>query len=205
MDTNSFLVGMKLETIGGVKYAELSGDQVRGRFKETLSEITSASQPNPLETFLNCGSDPTAIVQFTQSFGPLKQEPKPGSEFLFYLQEFMDAQQLLRGMWRDKSHYEKPIDLLKEHGGNYRFQKGSITYAAPTLFVQLIADLIIRPVERLRVCQQRGCSHPYFFAKHRNRRYCSDECAEQSQKDFNKEWWQTQGADWRRNQRKKVP
>jgi hypothetical protein len=192
---------IRLLTVGGVEEAHLSGNQVSGRFAQNLNEVRPSRDSRILEVFLNCPAEPEAILRFTRKYGPLKQEPNTGDEFTFEIQEFTGAQQLLREMWRNPAAYSgSPIDLLKL-GGTLTFHGGTVTYNAPTLFNYFYADFVFSPLERFRICQRQGCPHPFFFAKHRNRQFCSEQCAEASQRESNREWWQKHGASWRAKKR----
>ncbi len=51
--------------------------------------------------------------------------------------------------------------------------------------------------DRLRVCPNGGCPAPYFIAKRRSQKYCSEACALPAQREFKRAWWTEHGAQWR--------
>ena len=89
------------------------------------------------------------------------------------------------------------LPLSTSWGGQLRFHADSTTYFAPTLYAYLYADLMTSPKERAKVCKRKGCEHPYFVARHLNQEFCSDLCAEEAKRAWNKDWWQKHGRSWR--------
>jgi hypothetical protein len=113
--------------------------------------------------------------------------------------EFGLLQRVLQKKWKDiDTHPEE--DLWK--GGSVNFRGGSITFIAKTLYWYLYLDLLTIPIERVKICKRDQCVHPYFIAGHLKQRFCSDECAEESQRELKKEWWGKKGRAWRINRRK---
>lgn len=47
-------------------------------------------------------------------------------------------------------------------------------------------------------CENRDCHAPYFFARRRSQKYCSDACAVPAQREFKRKWWAENGTTWRR-------
>jgi hypothetical protein len=196
-------VGFLLRRLGGVQQVHLFRNVLQGQFSSDLKE-TGASK-SPLVPFVNWPDDSDSIVQFTECYGPLTQEPKPGAEFKFDLQEFRDAQDQFRNMWRNPRQYlGSAFDLMKELGGSVHLHKGSIIYIAPTLYKYLYADLLLTPEKQLRICRRMECTHPYFVAEHLNKQFCSTTCAQEYRREENKEWWQMHGKSWRSNRDKKT-
>lgn len=60
-----------------------------------------------------------------------------------------------------------------------------------------------KSTDRLRYCQGGTCSAPYFFAKRRNQKYCSDACAIPAKRQAKLRWW-TEHGDARRRERGKT-
>ncbi len=60
-----------------------------------------------------------------------------------------------------------------------------------------------RIVDRMRYCPSPHCAAPYFIAKRRSQKYCSDGCAVPAQREFKRAWWDEHGKEWRA-ERKKV-
>ncbi len=46
---------------------------------------------------------------------------------------------------------------------------------------------------RLRFCPNASCPAPYFVARRRSQKYCSDACALPSQREFKRRWWAEHG------------
>jgi hypothetical protein len=51
---------------------------------------------------------------------------------------------------------------------------------------------------RARYCPGPECLTPYFLAKRRTQRYCSDACSKPAQQRFKREWWGQHGKAWRK-------
>lgn len=50
-------------------------------------------------------------------------------------------------------------------------------------------------------CQNADCPAPYYFAARRGQKYCSEECAGPTQREFKINWWNEHGAAWRAKRR----
>lgn len=59
-------------------------------------------------------------------------------------------------------------------------------------------------VEQMRYCANPTCPTPYFIAKKRRQKYCSEECALPAQREFKKAWWSEHGAAWRAARKKQA-
>jgi hypothetical protein len=196
---------LRLVFMGGVQQARLSEDMVLGQFKNRLVEIGGRREPRLVETFANWRDDPMSILRFTRKYGPLNTPAEPGGEFSFTLKDFRTFQDIFRTTWRDlETQAHHPIDIVAMFGGTFRVSRGIITYVAPDLQAYLSVDLIANPdIERFRVCQREDCLHPYFLAGHLRQQFCSDECAEEGQRELKREWWQKHGESWRAKRRKR--
>jgi hypothetical protein len=192
-------VGFLLRTLGGATDVHLFRNEVHGKFSTKLKEI---SERHLIAPFVNLPGDPENVAQFTELYGVLTQEAKPGVKFQFSLQEFKNGQDQLRNMWRNFRQYTgSAFDLMKELGGSVQLHKGSIIYIAPTLYKYLHADLLLTPERQLRICRRVDCTHPYFVAEHLNKQFCDTTCAQEYRRQENKEWWQMHGKSWRSNRK----
>jgi hypothetical protein len=54
---------------------------------------------------------------------------------------------------------------------------------------------------RPAVCANANCPGPYFFARRRSQKYCSEDCALPAQRQFKREWWAKNGRQWRSQRR----
>jgi hypothetical protein len=70
----------------------------------------------------------------------------------------------------------------------------------PGPFEQVLVHFL-KAADRARHCNNPDCVAPYFFAKRRSQKYCSDACALPSQREFKRQWWAEHG-EARRKARK---
>ncbi len=52
-------------------------------------------------------------------------------------------------------------------------------------------------------CGNPDCAAPYFFAKRKRQKYCSDSCAAYGQRQAKSRWWAEHGEEWREKRRVK--
>ena len=57
-------------------------------------------------------------------------------------------------------------------------------------------------VGQMRYCPNPTCPTPYFIAKKRRQKYCSEECALPAQREFKRAWWEEHGKGWRAERKK---
>jgi len=70
----------------------------------------------------------------------------------------------------------------------------------PTPFEQAI-DYLRKHVRRLAYCANPGCSSPFFFNVRRSQKYCTEDCARPSQREFKRVWWANNRAKRSRRSR----
>lgn len=73
--------------------------------------------------------------------------------------------------------------------------------APPSPFEQSLLYLL-KAVDRARYCGNPDCVAPYFLAKRRSQKYCSDACSQPAQKEFKKQWWKEVGKARRKARRR---
>jgi hypothetical protein len=71
----------------------------------------------------------------------------------------------------------------------------------PTPFEQCLLHLG-KCADRARYCANPSCVAPYFFARRRSQRYCSDACAVPAQQEYKRRWWDEHGNEWRSKRKK---
>ena len=71
----------------------------------------------------------------------------------------------------------------------------------PTPFERCLLHLG-KCADRARYCANPSCVAPYFFARRRNQRYCSDACAAPAQREYKRRWWDEHGNEWRSKHKK---
>lgn len=86
---------------------------------------------------------------------------------------------------------ENPFKILLDPTKSYR-----IPPASP--FEKAVTHLV-KSADRARYCANPECPAPYFFAKRRNQRYCSEICAAPAQRELKRKWWAEHGEDWRKS------
>jgi hypothetical protein len=73
----------------------------------------------------------------------------------------------------------------------------------PTLFEQALMWFVdVR--DRARHCPNPDCPAPYYFAKRRSQKYCSDSCALPAQREFKRRWWAEHGSTRRQGRPRRV-
>lgn len=74
----------------------------------------------------------------------------------------------------------------------------------PTAFEQALI-VLFKSADRARYCNNPDCPAPYFFARRRTQKYCSDACALPAQREFKRKWWKEHGDHWRAKRQTKRP
>ena len=72
----------------------------------------------------------------------------------------------------------------------------------PTPF-ELALLHFVKTADRARHCQNPDCVAPYFFAKRRSQKYCSEVCALPAQRAFKRQWWAEHGSTRRQGTARK--
>jgi hypothetical protein len=62
---------------------------------------------------------------------------------------------------------------------------------------------LLKSADKTRCCPHPDCPTPYFLAKRRNQRYCSEVCAQRGERELKQKWWEKHGKEWRRQRQKK--
>jgi hypothetical protein len=63
--------------------------------------------------------------------------------------------------------------------------------------------LLVKYSDLIRYCADPGCPTPFFIARRRSQRFCSDGCARPAQQKAKRDWWARNGKKWRRSRRAK--
>src|SRR5262249_11162200 len=72
----------------------------------------------------------------------------------------------------------------------------------PTKFEQALLHLR-RCGNLTRYCANPDCAAPYFIAKKKGQKYCSEACALPAQREFKRQWWAEYGEAWRSSRKAK--
>jgi hypothetical protein len=73
---------------------------------------------------------------------------------------------------------------------------------SPAFVLVLLRALHV--ADRMRHCPNAACPAPYFIARRRSQKYCSDACALPAQREFKALWWKNYGTEWQRARRAKA-
>jgi hypothetical protein len=76
-------------------------------------------------------------------------------------------------------------------------RNGSVEPLPPPTTFEICLRYMLRNASRTVVCANVECNEPYFFARRRSQKYCSEECALPAQRAFKREWWAKNGKEWR--------
>jgi hypothetical protein len=76
------------------------------------------------------------------------------------------------------------------------WRRGSFIYQ-PWTELQRALYQLVRSSDRLKMCANYDCPHPYFIGPRGNERYCSDACFEAGRFRAKKAWWGEHGEQWR--------
>jgi hypothetical protein len=68
--------------------------------------------------------------------------------------------------------------------------------------LEIALDYLLTNSDRARFCLNPECVVPYFFAKRRSQKYCSDECAKPAKREAKLRWWNKEGKKLRADRAK---
>jgi hypothetical protein len=111
---------------------------------------------------------------------------------------------LVRYSWRQPTALDREVGLLSLLQDFVVLHATDPGLAARFRFQPLTIVLLqaIHIADRMRVCGNLECPAPYFIARRRSQRYCTEECAKPAQQAHKRAWWKEHGDAWRRNRRK---
>lgn len=66
----------------------------------------------------------------------------------------------------------------------------------------LVLHRALHVVDRTRYCPNPECPAPYFIAKRRSQKYCSEICALPAQREFKRRWWAEHGEARRKSRQR---
>lgn len=159
-----------------------------------LTSATPSSAEEQLAAVEDHSPDTRAALGPMREIGSAEQQ----SEWIWRLG------QMLRGVWDQPEHRTREwgafLLLLSvrtaagsRHGSVWGFD-GPLPPPSP--FEEVLLHLT-RSGDRARHCQNPDCPAPYFFAKRRSQKYCSDGCALPAQREAKRRWWAERGTEWR--------
>lgn len=73
----------------------------------------------------------------------------------------------------------------------------SVLLLPPLGPLEIALDYLLLNSDRTRFCLNPDCPAPYFFAKRRSQKYCSEDCAQLAKREAKLRWWKEHGTKWR--------
>ena len=121
------------------------------------------------------------------------------------------AREVLREIWRGNSEklpavlLPSPEDVVFASEPQWGWppqikmdwHRGEFVYTPDNEFQRAVYELFRRS-PFAKVCANPDCPAPYFIAGKTAQRYCSEACAEPSQRAYKLRWWREHGTEWRR-------
>jgi len=158
-----------------------------------------------LEQFVNWGSEDRDILRFVQRYGPLLHSPFKSGGFAFNLQLWETWQKMWRDRWRELTAGPGEFEFRSSLNGTLMFVAGRFELRVNDLDTFMMLEAAASDRTRFRICANPDCLTPYFFARHRRNRYCTEPCVDWSQKEAKKKWWKDNGQEWRKSRDAKSP
>jgi hypothetical protein len=84
---------------------------------------------------------------------------------------------------------------LTDENGQFRFPE-----PPQELPIEKAFDYLLTHHKRARYCPNHDCPAPYFFAGRQSQRYCSESCAQASERENKRRWWAEHGSALRKQQ-----
>jgi hypothetical protein len=106
----------------------------------------------------------------------------------------------LAGFWHPTRRGGSPGDseyLNLRHEGSGTFTS-RLPLPPEPLPIEQAFEYLLKHHDKTRHCPCPGCPTPYFFATRHTQRYCSEKCAQGSQKQSKRKWWAEHGPEWRK-------
>ncbi len=153
------------------------------------------------------------LVEFPPDSQPFGEVPTEEDLARFSRVKLGNLLFLLRSMvqsiWRAPNAREREFRAWTFH--KLFLDKGAIRFlAAPGVFDHVAPPspfeqsllYLLKAADRARYCGNPNCVAPYFFAKRRSQKYCSDACSQPAQREFKQQWWLEVGKARREARRK---
>jgi hypothetical protein len=110
---------------------------------------------------------------------------------------FFAARKHLRDTWRQPTTLGREIELM---GMVYRYASGRPGGPEIDNFTFMMLHAL-RFADRMRYCGNPTCAAPYFLARRRSQKYCSDACSLPAQREHKRAWWSEHGEEWRQGRK----
>ena len=149
-------------------------DRIKAQIKQLLHEAVEYRQQSAAEKQI---SDHTG---------------NPAGAMYFFM-----ARNKLRDAWRQPTTLGREIELM---GILYRYASGRPDGPEVDNFTIMMLHAT-RLADRMRYCLNPACVAPYFIARRRSQKYCSDACSAPRQREYKRLWWSAHGEEWRRERK----
>jgi hypothetical protein len=195
----------RFQTPASTKSASLMGNTIFGEFE--VNEPLVVDDPIKLcEVFANCPESPQRILRFTQIYGPLEIEARPGKRFEFALSRWCEWHSRFKWYWENMAPSALLPDLRAAMGVSDLGElsrtlnlRGVHLESSPRLGNSLVADRFSTlidvcftaiPIVRLRVCPKPDCLK-CFVAHHLKQVFCGDaKCIAWGRRKLKLEYWE---------------
>jgi hypothetical protein len=192
----------------------------------TLARINSREAYRFLKELINLRHAPEAIRRFETRFGAIlsdrlktgeRSSPLALADGMNVIVPTIELRDSLRMIWKAADQRTKDWAIIRmidavvieeanprEYSGFSAFSRDNdrlIPLPTPTLLEQILTYLR-KQAHRTKVCSCPGCPAPYFLARRRSQKFCSDACSLPSQREFKRSWWAKHGKTWRRRKRR---
>jgi hypothetical protein len=194
----------RFQTPAGTKRASLRGATIIGEF--AIDRPLVIDDPIKMcEVFANCPESPQRILRFTQIYGPLEIEARPGNPFEFPLSRWREWHGRFKWYWEKMAPSTLVPDLpaiaVSDLGELARILnlRGAHLEFSPRLGNSLVTDRFSTlmdicftaiPIVRLRVCPKPDCLK-CFVAHHLKQVFCGDlKCIAWGRRKLKLEYWE---------------
>ena len=210
-------INLEMYSSSGEALSLLARSMATGRVEQFLLDLANLRE-----------TDAASVARFQERYSeflfPVPEERKVGVAFkssqsgIYGVKGFprfiFNLQFLLRRAWERPTPLDRETHLsqtlLKVHEQFLRVTErkraGGMEYDAIwQAFGRIVIGLTHaqRVSDRMRRCENSSCPAPYFVARKRTQKYCSEECAAPAQREQKKAWWNEHGEEWRKEHGKK--
>jgi hypothetical protein len=197
----------------------------RTQIPRTLARVSAGRAESFLKFLSNLPDKEASVKKFVREFFDLSPkrtledwsvfvaktnwEQRKESPFWPLPKELGQLREIVRRVWKEPDLRTREwiaygLRYYEMAGQDFRLVNPEIwglSLPPPTPFEQCLLQLG-KSIDRTRYCENPSCPAPYFFARRRSQRYCSDGCSQPAQREYKRRWWDEHGNKWRRKRKK---
>ncbi|HEV2491479.1 MAG TPA: hypothetical protein VG204_00240 [Terriglobia bacterium] len=191
------------------------------RFLEELLNLRT-NDAKALERFAKKFDDmlPKNILFAKEAYAPLVVGGDPSLR----VNVLLKARRFLAEAWRAPTMLAREISVLRLIGSYLQtndeprgVDRSLVSYNQEYWAEEAISNVdafflvllrALHTLDRMRFCPNPECLTPYFIARKRRQKYCSEVCAGAAQRELKRIWWAEHGDAWRearKRRAKKIP